>query len=120
MSDGFKLSIFGNNQRSEKKRGKKAPEKHEAKDTAPKAAPVPVAEAVAASPESVSASSPLSASDPLLISECWPLSCRPPNWDAFFPSEKNASEKEAQGARRLKKLRSAGNRDSRRRRNASD
>lgn len=96
MSDGFKLSIFGNDNSSEKKRGKKAPGKHEAKDTAPKADPIPVAEVVTASPEPASVSNSLSASDPLLVSGPPAVTPSAAELEAFFPSETMASGKEAQ------------------------
>jgi CheY-like chemotaxis protein len=93
MSDGFKLSIFGGNNRDKKKRAKSAAQKQETHDTLPLAEPMPVSEAaiVAASPLSATNSS--CASDPLAASAPPNITPSAAELDAFFPSEKIACGK---------------------------
>lgn len=96
MSDGFKLSIFGGNTRDKKKRAKGAAQNQESRETDSKSEPILASEVSVITPEPAPAPNSLASSDPLAVSG--PSNAIPSaaELDALFPSEKIASEKEAQ------------------------
>jgi CheY-like chemotaxis protein len=94
MSDAFKLSIFGGNNRDKKKRASGTPQNQDVRETLPTVEPA-ASEATVMAAEPMP-SNPLATSDPLVVSASTVVTPSAAELDAFFPSEQSAPEKAAQ------------------------